>query len=73
MYHKPRDATRIIKVLNSNTKYELEEFNIEDRIEFFLELRKVLTNNNSMLQLENKCHNLEVQIKKFHMKFNALH
>ena len=26
-----------------------------------------------MLHLENKCQNLEVQIKKFHRKFNALH
>ena len=26
-----------------------------------------------MLQLENKCQNLEAQIKKFHRKFNNLH
>lgn len=26
-----------------------------------------------MLQLENKCHNLDAQIKKFHRKFNSLH
>ena len=26
-----------------------------------------------MLQLENKCRNLEAPIKKFHRKFNALH
>lgn len=39
--HKPRDATRIIKVLNSKTKDELEEFEIEDSTEVVLEARKI--------------------------------
>jgi len=52
--HKLGDATRIIKVLNSNRKYELKELKIEDRTEVVLEVRKVLTKRNLMLQLENK-------------------
>ena len=63
--HKPRDATRIIRVLNYKTKEELEEYAIEDKTKIVLEVRKLLTKRNLMLQLDNKCHNLEVQIKNF--------
>lgn len=42
--HKPGEATRIIKVLNSKTKDELE-----DRTDVVLEVRKVLTKRNLML------------------------
>ena len=45
---------------------------IEDRTDIVLEVRKVLTKRNLMLQLENKCQNLEAQIKKFHRKFTLL-
>ena len=69
MDNKLGDATTIIKVLNSKTKDELEEFDIEDRTEAVLEVRNVLTKRNLMLYLEKKCQNMEVQIKKF----NALH
>lgn len=31
-----------------------------------------MTKINLMLQLENKCQNLEIQIKKFHRKFSIL-
>lgn len=60
MDHKLGHATKIIKVLNSKTKDELEELGIEDRTETVLEVRKVLTKINVMLQLENKCQNLEM-------------
>lgn len=68
----PREATALIRILNSNTKEELEEFEIANRTETILEVRRVLTKRNLILQLEKKCHNLEADIQKFPRKFNAL-
>lgn len=70
---KPDEATALIRILNSNTKEELEEFEIVDRTETILEVRRVLTKMNLMIQLENKCNKLEAKIQKFHRKFNVLH
>jgi len=71
--HKLGDATTTIKILNSKPKEELKDYEIEDKTETILEIRRILTKRNLMLQLENKCHNLEVHINKFHKKFNVLH
>lgn len=43
---KPREATRIIKDLDSKTKEELEEYGIEDRTEVVLEVRRIHTKRN---------------------------
>lgn len=56
---KTRRAHALIMVLNSKTKDELEEYDIEDMIEIILGVRRVITKNNLMFQLENKCHNLK--------------
>jgi len=66
--NKPREVPRIIKVLNSKSKEEIEDTSIEYRTYAILEARKVLTKRNLMLQLENKWKNIEVQIKRFHKK-----
>jgi len=58
--------------LNSKTKEELEEFKIRDGIEEILKVRRVLTKRNLMFQLENKFHNMEFNIHKFHKNFNVL-
>ena len=58
--HKLGEATRIITELNSKTKEEFEELGIEDRADIVLEVKFCLTKINLMLQLENKCQNLEV-------------
>ena len=68
----PTEATKIIKFLNSKTREELEDLKIEDRTEKIIEVRRVLTKRNLMLQLEKKCYNLEAGIQKFHKKFNGL-
>lgn len=52
--NRPREATKIIKVLNSKTREELEEMEIEDRTNAILEVRKLLTKRNLMMQLEKK-------------------
>lgn len=48
---KPEIATNIIKFLNSKDNYELEELGINDRIAAILEVKKVITKKNLILQL----------------------
>jgi len=69
---KSGEGTTLIRILNSKTKEELEEFEIANRAETIMEVRRVLTKRNLMLQLENKCQNFESSIQKFHGKFNVL-
>jgi len=69
---KPEDANRLIHFLNNKNRYELHELNIEDRTEAILEIRKVLSKRNLMLNLEEKCHNMQVAIDRFMAKFQIL-
>ena len=71
--HKLTEARMIIKMLNSKTKDEHEEFNIQDRKDVVMEVKRVLTKKNLMVQLENKCKELELEGKRFIRKFNVLH
>ena len=68
----PEDANRRIHFLNNKNRYELQELNIEDKIETILEIRKVLSKRNLMLNLEEKCHNMQVAIDRFMAKFQIL-
>jgi len=52
------DANRLIHFVNSKKKYELHEMDIEDITETILEIRKVLSKRNLMLNLEEKCKNM---------------
>lgn len=72
MGDKPEDANRLIHFLNSKNRYELQELNIEDRIETILEITKVLSKRILMLNLEEKCHNMQVAIDIFMAKFQIL-
>lgn len=69
MGNKLEDANRLIHFLNNNNRYELQELNIEDRTATILEIRKVLYKRNLMLNLEEKCHNMQVAIDRFMAKF----
>ena len=51
---KPSDVLALIRLLNSKSREESEKLDIEDRTYTILEVRKVLTKNNLMLQLDNK-------------------
>ena len=53
--HKPGEATTIIKLLNSKKRVELEQLVNEYRTKNILEVKRVHTKRNPMLQLENKC------------------
>jgi len=55
---KPEDANRLIHFLNSKNRYELHELKIEDRTKTILEIRKVLSKRNLILNSEEKCHNM---------------
>jgi len=57
--HKLGEATTMIKVLNSKTRLELEQMQIEDKMETILEIKKVLQKRNLMTQLETKILTLE--------------
>ena len=46
---KPGEANALIRILNSYTKEELEEYEITDRTETILEVRRILTKMNLML------------------------
>ena len=58
---KPEEANEIIKYLNSKNKQELEEIGISDRTETILEVRKVISKRNLMVQLEDKCQTWSLQ------------
>jgi len=68
----PKEASRIIQLLNSKNKYELQELDIADRTSTILEMKKVITKRNLMMQLEDKCQTMELAIDRFMVKFDAL-
>ena len=69
---KPEDANRLIHLLNNKNGYELHELGVEDGIEAILEITKVLSKRSLMLNLEEKCHNMQVAIDRFMAKFQIL-
>jgi len=66
------EATRIIIFLNSKNKYELLELEIADRTGTILEVKRVLTKINLMLNLEDKCQTMQLAIDRFMVKFEVL-
>ena len=68
----PEEATRIIQFLNSKNNYELQDLDIADNIGTILEVKKVLTKRNLMMNLEDKCQTMELAIGRFMVKFDAL-
>ena len=68
----PEEATRIIHFLNSKNNYELQELEILDRTCIILEVRKVMTKRNLMLNLEDKCQNMQLAVDWFMAKFELL-
>ena len=68
----PEEATRIIHFLNSKNKYELQELEIPDRIGTILEVKRVLTKRNLMLNLEDKFQTMQLAIDIFMVKFEVL-
>jgi len=69
---KPEDANRLIHFLNIKNRYELHDLIIEDMTTTILEIRKVPSKRNLMLNLQEKCHNMQVAIDSFMAKFQFL-
>ena len=68
----PEEATRIIHFLNSKNKYELQGLDIPDRTDTILEVKRVLTKRNLMMNLEDKCQTMQLAIDRFMVKFEVL-
>ncbi len=68
----PEEVARIIHFVNSKNKYELQELEIPDRTITILEVRKVLTKRNLMLNLEDKCQNMQLAVDRLMAKFKLL-
>ena len=68
----PEEASRIIQFLNSKNKYELQELDIADRTGTILEVKKMLTKRNLMMNLDVKCQIMELAIERFMVKFDVL-
>jgi len=70
---KGRTKLLIFKFINSKNNQELEELEIEDKIETILEVRKVLTKRNLMRQLEEKGQNMTTCIHILFAKLEPLY
>ena len=68
----PEEAARIIHFLNSKNKYELQELEIPDMLGTTLEVKRVLTKRNLMLNLEDKCQTMQLVIDRFMTKSELL-
>jgi len=58
--------------LNSKDSYELEELGINDRTTTILEVKKIITKKNLILQLEEKCNNVNVIVQRFSSRLEPL-
>jgi hypothetical protein len=65
-------ANEIIKFLNSKTREEPEEMRIEDRTDTILEVKRVLTKRQMMLQLEEKVQAMDLGVQRFFSKIEVL-
>lgn len=69
---KPEEAIQLINFLNSQSREELEQKDIEDRTGTILEIKKVLAKKNLMLNLERRCQSIQGHIDEFMIKYNIL-
>ena len=71
--YMPTTTNRIIKFLNSKNRYELEELGVAERTsETILQVKNLLTKNNLIVQLEDKCQNLELTVNRFFNRIESL-
>ena len=62
----------MINFLNSRNRHQQEQLEIEDKIATILEIKKVLTKRNLMLNLEKRCHSIRTDIDSFMLKYGIL-
>lgn len=69
---QPEEANQLIKFLNNKNRYQLDDLGIDDRTETIIEIKKVLTKGNLMLNLEKNCQSIQAYNDKFMTKFGIL-
>jgi len=62
----------LIDFLNSRNRYQLDELEIEDRTTTIIEIKKVLTKRNLMINLEKRYQSIQVDIDTFMLKYGIL-
>lgn len=65
-------TNKLIKILNSRNRYELEELGVVDRKATILQVKKVLTKKRLNVKLEEKCQNLELLVNRFFNRIEPL-
>ena len=68
----PEIASNIIKFLNSKDIYELEELGINDRTTNILEVKKIITKKNLIIQLEEKCSTVNTIVQRLFSRLEPL-
>lgn len=61
----PTTTKNIIKFIDSKRRYELDNLGVDGGTEKILEVKKILTKKNLIVQLVEKCHSLEVAVRFF--------
>jgi hypothetical protein len=69
---KPEKASDLIKFLNSRSKEELKDINIEDRTSLIMDAKKVLAKRKLMQNTKHKVHELTGEIVAFKKKFSEV-
>lgn len=68
----PKATNLLITFLNNKNRYQLDEIEIDDRIATIIEIKKVLTKRNLMLNLEKRCESIQADIDSFMTKYGIL-
>lgn len=68
----PQEANQLITLLSNKNMYQLDELGIEDRTGNIIEIKKILTKRNVMLNLEKECQSIQADIDRFMTKFGIL-
>lgn len=68
----PEIASDIIKFLNSKDRYKMEELGINDRTTTIVEVKKIITKINLILQLEEKCNTINTIVQRFFSRLEPL-
>lgn len=63
--NKQEEANESITFLNNKNRYELDELDIPDRTTTIIDIKKVLTKGNLMLNLEKRCQSIQTDIDNF--------
>ena len=70
--NKTEEANQLITFSNNKNRYQLDELEIDDRTTPIIEIKKVLTERNLMLNLEKRCQSIHADNDIFMKKYGIL-